>query len=312
MRKFNCTEDELYEIGRISWNSCKDFLDDFKNLKALYTTTFIDDKLAAIDAAEALPDDQARGAEHEVLRASLTKQADTCLGYWLQLRRYIETAYTDPIVQKARLEEAGYKDYDKASNNNWEKVTSILKSGSEFIANHTADLTAGDNMPAGFATTYNDAMNAYGPILGQFKAQQEEAEVGTNVKLSANNTVYEDLQKMMDDGKFLYRNDASKRDQFVFEQVKNLVTNPGKAGLVVTVVEAISFIPLADASVVVQAPENPATELKTDVNGKCTFDGLLVGTNSVKVEAAGHVGQSVEVTIKTGVFSRRRFELVKI
>lgn len=154
---YSSTQDELYEICRAGWQSCSDDLALFTPFKALYTAALITAKQTAIDTAEALPDDQARNADHEVKRATMVAQANVCMDLWLQLDRYIDTAYPDPVTKKARREEAGSTDYAKAKNQNWEKVKSLLLSGKNFLTAHTAELTAGNNMPAGFAATYNTA-----------------------------------------------------------------------------------------------------------------------------------------------------------
>src|ERR1041385_5885835 len=105
--KFAATETEMYEVARAGWQSCTDDLLQFTALKALYTAPFIAGKITAIDNAENLPDDQARGADHEVKHSAMNTEANTCLDLWLQLERYIDTAYTDPVTKKARMEESG-------------------------------------------------------------------------------------------------------------------------------------------------------------------------------------------------------------
>src|SRR5438309_1058526 len=95
--KFAATETEMYEVGRAGWQSCTDDLALFTPVKGFYLPPFIAAKITAIDNAENLPDDQARGADHEVKHSAMNTQAGTGLDLWLQLERYIDTAYTDPV-----------------------------------------------------------------------------------------------------------------------------------------------------------------------------------------------------------------------
>ena len=307
--KYKCSQDELYEVCRAGWQSYSDELASFTALKALYTAALATTRIAAIDAAEALPDDQARGADHEVKRVGLRNQATTCLNLWLQLDRYIDTAYTDKTIKKARREEAGSNDYADASSENWEKTKSLLLSGKNFIAAHTAELTAGSNMPAGFSATYNAARTAFLPLLTAFINSEQGTKTGTEAKVVANNAVYGDLINMFQDGSFIFKLVPDKKPKFSFNGVLGLVSSPGAAGLHVLVSEAVSFNPLANASVSMQPAGQPAVVLQTGADGVCDFDSLAVGDYTLSVSLPTYVSQSVAVVIKVGVHSRRRVVL---
>jgi hypothetical protein len=126
-----------------------------QHLKSMYNAALATTRKTAIDAAEALPDDQARGADHEVKKSWSLNTSKHMLELVAQLDRYIDTAYTDTHNQESKKRRSSSKDYDEARAENWEKVKSILLSGKNFLSNHTADLTAGGNMPLTFSTTYN-------------------------------------------------------------------------------------------------------------------------------------------------------------
>ena len=307
--KYKCSQDELYEVCRAGWQSYLDEIASFTPLKALYTVALATTRNTAIDAAEVLPDDQARGADHEVKRVGLRNQATTCLNLWLQLDRYIDTAYTDKTIRKARREEAGSGDYAEAANGNWEKLKSLLLSGKNFISAHTAELTAGGNMPAGFSATYNAARTAFLPLLTAFINSEQGTKTGTEAKVVANNAIYGDLINMFQDGSFLFKSNPDKKPKFSFNAVLGLVSSPGVAGLHVLVSEVVSFNPLANASVSMQQAGLPAVVLQTGVDGVCDFGSLAVGDYTLSVSLPTYVSQNIPVVIKVGVHSRRRVTL---
>ena len=311
MAKFHSSQDELYEILRLMWQSCRFYILQFVGLKGFYTSVYIDAREAEIDAAEALPDDQQRGADHEAKRAELLEKKEEGLGFWLQLERYIVSAFTDATVQKARLEEAGKKDFDRAEKNNWEKVKSVMSKGKSFIANHTAELTANNNMPAGFQGTYNTSADGLEPLILAFKGEQEGAKTGTQTKDQANDAIYDTGMDMGDDGKFLFRKDPAKLAEFVFDQVKLLVSSPGKAGFKLETIEDVVFLAIAGAKAAMQQAGKPAITLPTDADGKCFFDSLEVGTYTLTITADGFSTQVLTVEIKTGVISRKKVVMVR-
>lgn len=307
--KYKCAQDELYEVLRAGWQAYTDELASFTALKAIYTAALATTRNTAIDAAEALPDDQARGADHEVKRVGLANQANTCLNLWQQLDRYIDTAYTDKTIKKARREEAGSKDYDEARAENWEKVKSILLSGKNFITAHTAELTAGSNMPAGFSATYNTARTAFLPLLTAYINSKQATPTGTNAKVTANNAEYDACINMFQDGAFLFKTDDAKRPKFVFDSVLAQISTPGNAGLNVQVAEAVTFNPQQNATVKMQQTGQPATTLQTDAAGVCDFDSLPVGDYTLTVTLATFQTHTAQVKIKAGVHSRRKVSL---
>ncbi len=307
--KYKCSQDELYEVCRAGWQAYTDELASFTALKALYTAALATTRNTAIDAAEAMPDDQARGADHEVKRVGLSNQANTCLNLWQQLDRYIDTAYPDPLIRKARREEAGSEDYDEASAENWEKVKSILLSGKNFIAAHTAELTAGSNMPAGFSATYNAARTAFLPLLTAFLASKQGTKTGTDAKVTANNTEYDALINMFQDGVFIFKTDDAKKSKFVFDSVLVQVSTPGSAGLNVQVSEAVTFNPIVGATVTVQEEGKPAVVLTTNEAGIADFSDLPVADYTMTIVAPTFQNDASTVKIKTGVHSRRKITL---
>ena len=228
---FNCTQGELIAVAEKGWNSYLQRLTGFSSYRGYYDELYATNALAAVNAANILPDAQSRYANVEVYRVELTHIADTCLGNWQTLKRYTLTSFPADTT-KARLEEAGSDRYEKARNYNWDEVKRLNTSGATFIATHTAALSAGNNMPATFEDTYNDAVEAFNAKYLQFIGEEEAAYNATELKVTACNGVYTTLINMFKDGQEIFKNVEGIRRQFTFDIVLGLISNPGQAGII--------------------------------------------------------------------------------
>jgi len=186
---YNCSQQELYTVCRLGWQSCNQHLSDFANFKARYDDSFIKERLDEVEKAATLKDDQARGEQSETLRIKLTQSATNGLANWQKLKRYIADAYTADF-QKTKTEAAGISYYDKASNSNWDSVQGLLKSGIIFIDDNFADLTAKKNMPDSFKDTFNNAKLEFDELHKNFLLSEETMPVNTEIKITKNNEIY--------------------------------------------------------------------------------------------------------------------------
>jgi hypothetical protein len=151
---YDCAQDELYMVCRLGWLACSNELASFTAFKAFYNAALITTRKAAIDAAEAMPDEASRTAIHEIAGRTLDLKAEEALNAWQGLKQYMRSAYTDKVILESNLDAAGAGDYRAASTGNREKLLSMMKSGDIFIGLNAAALSAGNNMPAGFAVSF--------------------------------------------------------------------------------------------------------------------------------------------------------------
>jgi len=228
--EYGCEQLELYAVGGIGWGSCKTYVADFAAFKPKYTIAFIDGKLAAIAAARALPDEMVRNAMVHTKLMALRDAASACLRGWQGLKRYINSAYPEPEANETQLQEAGQALYRDAGKEDWEKVSGLMEAGKNYIDAHLAVLTANDNMPAAFETEFDDLITDFDAAYDDFKQTEEEMEVKSQEKIVASNAVNRDLAEMFADGQHIFRYDAAKREQFVFEKVLELVSGGGNGG----------------------------------------------------------------------------------
>ena len=225
---YTCSQSELYAICTIGWTSYAENQPDFEAFNTLYTVVYGTDAQAEVDAALNLPGFQERNEAAEVAFIQLNEAHAECMLKWKSLRSYIKNSYP-PALQKPKIEAAGYDHFPKAANKNWDETIAMMTAGQHFIDNNTADLTVG-GMPVTFAADYALATSAFGDLYVQFTDFEQDEQEGTDVKIEANNAIYAKLLRMFEDAQIIYEHDASKRERFIFAQIKKMITNPGNGG----------------------------------------------------------------------------------
>lgn len=298
---YNCTQPELYAVARTGWASYASVLPSFAAYRGYFDAAYATAALAAIDAAELLPDAQARYANTEVYRTELVALADDCLARWQTLKRYILTSFPEP-AQKARLEEAGSLRYEKARGYNWEELRMMNVSASTFLVTHNAALSAGNNMPLAFLASYNTAAASFAAKMQQFLNSEEQGVIDTNAKISANNAIYATLINMFKDGQEIFKTQDQIKRQFVFDTVLGLISNPGAAGLRGKVISAQDLTPIFDVRVEIL---NTSQSVNTDINGNYLIKPLPVGNYDVRFSAPPNYLDKViqNIQINTGTTS---------
>ena len=221
--QYNEAMSVLYAALNLVWDSQAEHETSFMAENTLYTPGLSVTRKAAISAAQALPDGQARGTEAEVLRIGLVEKLDVVLGKWNSLDGYISKAFTGAYY-KPRIEEAGKPYYAKAANQNWEYAVQLLVSMKNFLTAHQAVLVTVGGMPAGFDASVSVLKMEFEVMYGSFKDAQQDSHVQTDAKIEANNAIYREGRAMMEDGKRIFRKNAAVRDRFVWERVVELVT----------------------------------------------------------------------------------------
>lgn len=252
---YTCSQSELYAICAIGWTSYNENQPDFEAFKTIYTAAYGTDALSEVDAAQNLPGFQERNEAAETANIQMVQAHAECILKWKSLRSYIKSSFPSEL-QKPKVEAAGYDHYAKAANKNWDQTMLLLTAGQHFIDNNTAALTAG-GMPAAFAADYATAKSAFGDLYIQFTDFEQDEEEGTDAKIVANNAIYQKLISMFEDAQIIYEHNASKRERFIFAQVKAMITTKPGSGTVPAdsvfifgkVLDADTLNPISNASV---------------------------------------------------------------
>lgn len=282
--KYNCTQQELYTIAKVAWQSNLQHLVDFNDFKTKYDNAYATARLAEVNAAESIPDEQARNAASEINRIILEEAAVACLNAWQKLKRYTADAF--PVAyQKVKLEESGSDYYLKASQSNWESVQGLMSSGENYLIKNQTALVANNNMPAAFSATFTALKTDFNTKLTTFLDSEEIAKQGTQAKVSANNNIYSFLIDMMLDGQEIFKTDEAIRSQFIFSDVLYLVSGAGSAGFKGIVTSTDGITPVKGAIISIIGKTNTAT---SDTDGKYNYSPIASGTYNLTITATGY------------------------
>lgn len=231
--QYNCTQEELYQVCFLGWDSYLENVADFTNTNTTYTLLLGQTNRADVKTAKKLPDFQARDKASESLLILMKDAANLCQIQWKLLETHIKKSFPQTL-HKPNLEAAGSDHYEKAGQGNWESVSALMESGESFVTNNTPALTAG-GMPAAFPLAFTTAHTDYETLFTQFEDAQQDKEEQRDIKINANNSIYKTLTSMFEDGQKIYRNNPAKRERFTFTSVLELVSGNGAATKEITI-----------------------------------------------------------------------------
>lgn len=301
---YPCAQSALYPTIRLLTSRLSENIDTFAGFRGIYSDEFCNDLLAQCDVAENTPSEQARALTHETVRLEMIPLGKACRNKWQALKRYIAAAYPDSETQNWNA--AGWQYYEKASNESWADLIAMMKAGSSYINTHQADLQANLNMPSTFAVSFNAAITAFEAKYTQFMTAQQDARMGTELKVTQNNDIYSAIINVCNDAAVMYADDERMRECFSFSAVCDLVAAPGASGADFTVINAYTNQPMI-AEVQVQGSDKHVT---TGADGKGTILQLAAGETVFNVSADGCADQSITHTLNTGTTSRITVNMV--
>ena len=112
------------------------------------------------------------------------------------------------------------------------------------------------------------------------------------------------------DGQEIYKTNEVIKKQFVFDQVLNLVSGTGTAGIKGYITADNTNAPIQGATVAIEQNGKSAT---TDQDGKYQILQVAANTYNIKIGAEGYTSKLIEnVVIKTGTVSMLSVTLVPI
>jgi hypothetical protein len=284
-------------VLRLLWESCRENLPEFAAFKAKYTDQFIDDRIAELDAADALPSEEARALAHIRLRNDIIELGKGGRKSWQSLKLYIKEYAVD---LDAELNAAGWAEYEPASNENFSSLKSLLLKGSQYIAaNATALSGDGQNMPAGFPASYNLKMTAVNNKVQEFYASIEASRVATAIKVDAYAKCYLAGVSMGTDGQHLFMDNEEMRKQFSYEAVTNVVEPPGASNLLVDVTAGGVKLQGAEVSIIGTSKSGV-----TNADGATLLTQLHDGPVRCRIVCDGYPEKIVDITLTAGSTSR--------
>lgn len=290
---------DLYLLLPLAWQAYSDHLAAFSAYKPAYTAKVADDGLKLLKTARELPDDQTRGAATETTRLLLVPQLTEYLDAWLRLDGYIEDAYA--VGYKPMREEAGEAFYAAATAENWDSVTRLITNARAFVAAHSAELAANDNMPPSFPALLEAEAQDVEGLLQKFLQFKGNEQKGTEAKDAANAAAYGAWQRVARDADRIWRRQPETAKYFQTEYLLGVVRGAGQAGLrgLITLPDGT---PAAGVRVEVKGVPDAATE--TDADGRYTL-AVAAGTYLVGLSGTGYEPLDIaNVEVAAGVKKR--------
>ena len=299
--KYPIKQSETCETMRILWRNCKNNIGPMSELKSRYTEAYCDERIAEIDAADALPDEAARAEVHEMLRKNLVTLGGGCTGFWKRLKSYINDIFKGEEERRIQYNAAGWGNYEAAAAHTWQAVHDLMQSGSNYIAANDTILKGenNDNMPAGFPQQFNAAWAAFKVKRKNFEDAENNDKEGAAAKVTAINNCYDLTTDMDADGQTVFAKDDVKKKLFSFEAQSKLVAESSPASFEVLVL--VNGVPKPGVEISI---ENTDKELVTGSDGKALFTQMHKGPLTTLVECDGFVSKQVAETLEAGVRKR--------
>jgi len=289
----------------------------FGGKKAKYDMAFVDAFTAAIKAADDAPNEQQRRAENKILRNKMVnnfKAEDNTLErapmeeMMGDLRGYIRSAWPDAVDRRVRMGEAGFGDYDKVMELNWDVVQGVMNTMKDFIAKHEGDLLmGGENMPANFKADFDALADVVIADVGKYVTTKMLIPTMTQEKVRLNNIAYAMGMEICRDGQEFFKKNPAVRRMFTWLDILKAVTPAGAAGLRGTVKMEGSNFGLAGVVIEMQKESGTPVTFATDGDGRYYSGNLAAGVYDVQLVKGGFVTIETKVEIKAGVTRHRHW-----
>ncbi len=245
---YNLSIAVLYNFLKFAWNLYLNYWEEFSALSDVYTEEYGQTQLKAIEAAQALPDNEQRQGSQQSVGNKLTKATKKGVMMWKQLKSFIIKSYTDPGDQQAALKQAGIAHYDKAAAPNYSEASLLLSDGLSFINANIDELTKG-GMPARFVSAYTEAKTAFDAQQALYGTAKGTSKDGTVDKVAANNTIYITTKYMLADGVNIFVDKPEIAAQFTKAAILRLITTDGISGIHFVVRDLETKMPLDTATI---------------------------------------------------------------
>lgn len=316
-KTYSCSQPNLYAIVSIGWTSFLQYLSFFTDFSTRYDAAFGNAQLAALDVAQAMPDEYVREEVHKTLRLQMKALSETCMMRWMDMSNYIREAFPPQDYDNKRLA-AGHAYYPGAQNQDWELVLTLMVSGQQFLDSNTAVLTTG-GMPATFPASFATARTDYATRYQEYQQALEDSSVLTDQRIEANNALFLELREMFDDGKRIFRDNAAVRLQFNFDHILNTIDNGGSGGNGGDGPSTVFFGRVTDnlgntvaGATVRLSNADMMLETQTDINGNYRLPVPEIGgpvSAMLAAEAMGMMPSSRPMTIAPGELQEQNFTL---
>lgn len=309
IKKFPCTQQELYAVCAAAWSSCKQHLEKFTNLRPMYTLPYVDARMAEIRTTSQMPDSHIRNSRQEITRLDLKKTVVQCLDAWKLLKVTIEELWPK-AEQSAALKAAGSPFYTNSYYLKWEACISLMENAQLFIKDHIDKLGAPEVLGPQFQANFDALVKSFLTMHQAYMDEVNNAGNLTDEKLKANNRLYTDLQAMFKIAKIAFRDDPVTLRKFMFESVLSRVSGTDSAGIKGQVTNG--EVPVTEITGLKLLLAETGEEAQVEEGGVYRFSRLPVGQYTVKASAPGYKLQDIPaVDVRLGAYTTLNIRLEK-
>ncbi len=309
LKKFNCTQRELYAVCAHAWESCNQNLDRFGSFKARYNAGFIEKKLAEIARVEGLRDRCQRSGHQEKSRIELKAEVEHCLQAWRKLKTYILEAFPEE-QQDACLKIAGLAHYRDTIQMKWEACQSLMSNGEAFIRENAGVLLTNEVMDAGFTEEFSAQNKSFMKAYQLYLDSARQGELSTAEKQRENNLLYKDMMAMFADARIIFKKEPSLMKLFVFEAVLLLVSGQSTAGIKGNVSHGL--LSVASIEGLVLSLKETGDTVFVNEDGTYRFGQMAAGVYTLHVTAPGYKEQLIPgIIVNTGAYTTQNVVLEK-
>ena len=297
---FNCTQQELYLIVPLAWALCRKNLAHFAKYFGYYTEGYVNDRIAEVAVAKAIPNYYSRKDEPSTKRVLLDAAIADCCHYFLFLEAMIAKTYRAEMLE-AKYQSAGTAYFDKAEQGNEGALNDLNDSAIKFMVANAVDLKADNNMTDAFMVDYQAAVANYESCRTAYNDSSETASSLTQDNSEANEKIYKTMMGMFAHAQIVFRKEPDMRAQFTFTNILNQVVSAGVAGIRGKVTELGTKKSINKVKVVIKDKDKT---YETDKSGKFDIPQLANGTYALTFSCAGFKDVVVEeFEVKTSVYN---------
>lgn len=301
---YNLSMSVLYQTIRTITQNAGNNLPALTAFKSKYNAAYLLTMQQQLEAAEAMKSEQARSAEHEILRVEMKSLGADCRKQWQSLKRYIAEAYGS-AQETIMWDAAGWQYYSDASNENWDKLREMMQMGSLFIDENKDTLVTLGYMPETFEDAFNEKRTSFNTKYDSFLLARENAEAGTSAKIAANNAIYEKTVALCLDAQVCFMDDEVKKKLFSIEAVSSLIRPTGSATVVVELRDVETNAIIEDFEVT----NLESGRVAQSHEGIVEMGQQAEGSTQYRLTAANYTPQTITVDVQQGV---RQIEHIKM
>ena len=307
--KYNCSQTNLYAAAHEGVDRLIEHLADFARLFPEFTLEYAQGIKARINAADALPDHDARLLLAEDFRLAMDKQRQAGV---YQFGIFLSTIdkICSPTMRKTTYDAAGRKHYRKAKRGNLSAMIPMYSSLNSFIKEHWSTLSNAGKMTTAQREDFLAKQALFQTDYDALSALERKIKEKKDKKINANNACFDEMMSYAQVAQRVYADNPKRAKTFTFASFRSAVETVRHAGLSGKITHLLNNMPIEGATITIQDYNKSAVTAKS---GKFKISPLSMGIYTVIVTCPRFEPQTFNaVKIKTGVKTRLNVQLVAV